>query len=155
MEITLAKALTVKKQLVQKLNDLQRRLLQNNSINIEEAWIYNPTEVNNELFLTMTQLIDLKSRIQAANVNIAHDILKMAELKNYLKIVQQISPRTSVNKLKNIDGVNLHVEIPCLNWKSRPELDKLFDNIRKQISDIQDKINEYNNKTKIAVPFEI
>lgn len=155
MEITLAKALTVKKQLVQKLNDLQRRLLQNTFINVDEVWTYSPTEVNNELFLTMTQLIDLKSRIQAANVNIAHDILKMAELKNYLKVVQQISPRNFVTKMTNTAGINQHIEVPCLNWKSRPELDKLFDDIRKQISDIQDKINEYNNKTKIAVPFEI
>jgi len=155
MEITLAKALTVKKQLVQKLNDLQRRLLNNVCISTDEVWTYNPVEVNNELFLTMTQLIDLKSRIQVANVNIAHDILKMAELKNYLKVIQQINPRTFVNKAKNVEGVSQHVEISCLNWKSRPELDKLFDDIRKQISDIQDAINEYNNKTKIAIPFEI
>jgi len=155
MEITLAKALTVKKQLVQKLNELQRRLLQNVSITEEETWVYNPVEVSNELFLIMTRLINLKTCIQAANVNIAHDILKMAELKNYLKVVQQINPRTFVNKVKNVNGVNQHVEVPCLNWKSRPELDSLIEDTRGEISNIQDKINEYNNRTKIVIPFEI
>lgn len=155
MKVTLAKALMIKKQLVQKINDLQRRLLTNSCKLQEEEWVYDPVIVYNDLTNTIGKLVTIKSLINESNLPVQPVILLLSELKSQAKLLQTISIQPTKTKTVMVDGRNAHVEVICQNWKTRPELDNLIDEIKTKISTIQDELNTHNYKTTIELPFEI
>lgn len=68
MQVTLAKALVVKKQLQQKIVELQKRFLQNFSHVEGDELSYNPEEVYNELQEVIKKLVIVKTSINTGNL---------------------------------------------------------------------------------------
>jgi hypothetical protein len=156
-KITLAKALVVVKQLGQKMSDFHKRFITN--FTTETAGLYpnyNPAELETELFETMEKLIELKTKIQTANVPIYPKILKMAELKGLTKQFQVAN--TNQQRVENqYNALNQLVKtnIPLFPYWTERQKDVKLDGLRKDISNLQDELNKFNNTTEVEVSFEI
>lgn len=156
MQVTLAKALTIKKQLQTKLGELNKRFIQNFQRFEGDNWIYDPAEVLSEINTVTAQLIDIKCAIQKANEPIENTILTLGELKSWVKLIQNINPgRTGqVRKSNPLTNQWEVIEVPIVSIWTKPELDQKVDAARKTISQMQDELNTFNHKTTIELPFE-
>lgn len=156
-KITLAKALVVVKQLGQKMSDLHKRFITNFTTETEGLYPnYNPAELELELFATMEKLIELKTKIQAANVPIYPKILKMAELKGLVKQFQATNANQQrVENQYNALSQLIKTNIPLFPYWTERQKDMKLDGLRKDISNLQDELNKFNNTTEVEVSFEV
>lgn len=108
---------------------------------------------HNALTLAM---VDLKTRISAANVPINFTIISMDNAKSRLSLINRIlavtdwSPKSLVR-----NGVNETVVVEHGFNISKEELEAEALALRAQINDFQDKLDEFNSTHKIEVPEQI
>jgi len=146
MEITLAKALKLKNILVRDLNQLNSRLLTNNSFLKGNTPKYNVLEVLNELAAKRTELVNLKVAIQAANINIVDKLILLGELKNFVSNLNGMQTQEGeVSSYRQTTNDFFECVI------TQVEKDKLIAATQKQIDDLQDEIDVFNATHKITL----
>jgi len=164
MKITLAKALIVSKQLGNRIQELERRFLQNTTYTeVTEfeglpVWKnYNPNQVLEELEKVTAKSIAIRVLIDEANLPIREKILQLGEMKSWCKNLQSlvIAENKKEHQRNPTTGMIEIVEIPQYNLWNLVEKNKRIDELRKRISDLQDELNTFNYKTTIELPFEV
>ena len=149
-QISLAKGLKLKNRLVGRLTRLNQDIQRSNSLLQEQRESCTP-EAFRVLLGTQTELrealIALKATIYRANQEIQEDIIRKDELKSLAQFY------TSLNTM---DGVVRHdfqnTEVRYVAIVKKPEADENLKKLESEIDAIQDRLDEYNNTTKISVP---
>lgn len=152
-EITLSKALTKKKVLAGKIAEIQLKIAEKNSINLLE---YKNCEGKKwdivDLMLDrnrmMNSLVDLKTKIENANVPIRKDIFQLAELKSTITFLRSIKTKSGTF-LEECGYNSPPVEQVFTATYSDKDILQAINKINVEIEEIQDRINEFNHITKI------
>ncbi len=164
MTITLAKALVVSKQLGARIQELSKRFLANTTFTEKSAYDgttiwknYNPNQVFEELQETTAKSIAIRVLIDQANLPIREKILQLGEMKSWCKNLQSLVIQDSVRtSTRNPTTGFLEVtEIPQYNLWNLVQKNNKIDELRKQISNLQDELNTFNHQTTIELPFEV
>lgn len=142
--MNLTKALKQKKKLV-KLADTYYERFANNNKQIEGQEVTYDPETNFENWLkTITELVDLKTKIHIANQPIAHKIFMLGELKNQVTKIKRVS--TDSGKITERYSERTFVYISWMNTITR---DSIVAKLEEQIETLQEEIEAFNAITKI------
>jgi hypothetical protein len=147
--ISLAKGLKLKNRLVGRLTRLNLDIQRSNSLLQEQRDSCTP-EMLREMLTTQTHLrealISLKATIYRANQEIQEDIIRKDELKALAQFYAGIN---------TMDGVVRHdfqnTDVRYVAVVKKPEADAALKKLEAEIDTIQDRLDEYNNTTKISV----
>lgn len=152
MQITLAKALKLKARLAAQLSH-QQNLVQTHNSRVSTK---DPTiNVNEKMALIdriVSNLIDLKVAINAGNAGIQKDIYILGELKSRKSFISGI--QTTHGK-QFVGGYSNKIEVEYIAQMQETETTKLAEQLQVQIDETQDRIDEYNARTRINVSDEI
>jgi len=142
--MTIAQALKEKNKKAAKLQKLWGRLQTNNSIIEGGKRVYEPTLVIKEIDELTSQLIDLKTRIHIASMDVRAKIFRMSELKNYLMKLREVSTRDGIvrdrydSTVITMEAVFKVVDIDVLAEKTEDEIEKT-----------QEELDIFNHQTSI------
>ena len=157
MKMSIARALKERKRIIGEMNTIRTRLNANNgvqvNIKVDESGKYNaptaedinkhrkldPKALMKQWYELREKLIDLKVKLQTANNGIAKQLVELSELKNELSIVDSQCYGTSNAEFYSDKLVRVYDFVYDEAW----HLAKV-DELRKQINDLQDEIDEYN-----------
>lgn len=157
MKMSIARALKERKRIIGEMNTVRNRLRDNNSvqvtIKIDEAGKYtaptaeeinkqrrlDPKALMEQWYALREKLVDLKVKLQCANNGIAQKLVMLSELKNELSIVDGQCYGTNSTDFCNEKFVRVYDFVFDEAW----HLAKA-DELRKQINDLQDEVDEYN-----------
>lgn len=152
MEITLSKALVMRKRTFQKLR-------KNYDSFSRTVFLPAGTEVNKEHLTGMNafskkeeKIMDLYTtlsvKIQQSNVGIATELVELELAKNSQRELQR-----QLYQVENNNRINAEVRPICLlDVKS---VENLLTEVEEKIEKLQDTIAEFNIKTKITIPDEL
>jgi len=150
-KITLAKALKKKNLLTNEINKICSRLYNSNSyIKENKANVdYNAKE-QLELFLSKKdELVNLKSKINIANVTIQPLIYKLSELKDNINKIGSINTNSGIIVGGRYSEVEGKVEYEAIITKK--DIDSMITKFEAEIESIQDRIDTYNHTTFIEI----
>jgi hypothetical protein len=140
--MNIKKALKVKNKLKGKIADLQTKLYKYNIVEEGQKADYDTRLVLNELNETIIEFVDLKTKIQKANVPVVDRIFRLSELKGLAKKVKYIN----CDKEKVTRGTivtNTYANITAI------EKEELIMKIENEIDQIQDQLDDFNHNTNI------
>ena len=140
----LIQAIKEKKRLTADIQVIKQRIQRNNQISEGDARDYEIQPLLEELINKTKELIELKLKIQTANLGIYPKIFEMAEIKGEISFLNSIPCKTG----KEISGYN-DKEIVYISTINRKELDKTISEKTKQIRQLQDEIDIYNHTTEV------
>jgi len=141
----LFQALKEKQKLAGEIAELKRRVQENNSYIVGNEQNYSTKETLEKLFNKEKELIDLKVKIQEANRPIYHKIFELAELKGRVLFLKGVFTDKGIEKISNFNtGV---IERDC--EITQVELDKIIDETKSKIYELQDELDIYNHTTEI------
>lgn len=145
-ELTISQALKEKKKIIAKLSIAKSRAMQSNRATTDSPADYNVPEQMESVLQLQTDLINLKVRIQTANLPILEKIYRLSELKDYAKLLQQIPTGKGRDRVGY--GANAEVvEFTC--QVGRLELDKKKEETEAKIEALQEELDQFNHTTKI------
>lgn len=144
-QITLTKALKLKKKLAGEMAELCSKLGKHNSYEEGQTPKYNTKEVLIEYTTLQEKLTDLKVKIAKANEGILHDILTLAELKQVLSLLRGLDAKEGLTRI----GYQGDIKVNMISTISSKEKDQFIKSTQDAIGNLQDKIEEYNATTKI------
>lgn len=157
MKMSIARALKERKRIIGEMNTIRNRLNANNgvqvNVKVDESGKYtlptaedinkhrklDPKVLMEQWYALREKLVDLKVKLQAANNGIAKQLVEIAELKNELLIVnsQCFGSNSAEFYTEKMARVFDYVYDEAWHLAKADEL-------RKQINDLQDEIDEYN-----------
>lgn len=149
MQVTLAKALKVKNQVVGKLNRLQGYIQQHNrvlEVNKDKYDVLSKLSQHNEL---QESLVRLKQAIANANAPIQGVIVELAETKGLLSFFDAISTDDAVTIRYGYNGERSE-EKNYVHITEGYRATKMAE-LEKRIVELQDQLDTFNAVTKIDV----
>ncbi len=147
--MNITKALKVKNAILRKL--IQKRTIfarENSRINTENDNDINFSLLSNEINKLVADLIDIKTKIAKANVNIYEKIIHMAELKTEIVYLKELNV-TSGTIFQNVGYNNPPIEKKYVAFINEKDRDALLEKLQSLIETIQDDIDLYNATTNI------
>lgn len=139
----IAKALKQKNVLIKEINRLKKLIADNNQYVEPNKPKFDVIDLNYEFLMKLSELISLKEKIAKANISINEKIYKMAELKGIASFYS-ILPCEDYVKY----DINRN-ETVTKSIISKVELDSKIKEIEKEIQDLQDEIDYFNQTTDI------
>lgn len=157
MKMSIARALKERKRIIGEMNTIRNRLNTNNgvqvNVKVDESGKYtlptaedinkhrklDPKVLMEQWYALREKLVDLKVKLQAANNGIAKQLVELSELKNELSIVDGQCYGSNSAEFYTERMVRVFDYVYDEAW----HLAKA-DELRKQINDLQDEIDEYN-----------
>lgn len=149
MKITLASALQQRNKLVADLADLQQKMIRNFSIMEGENFEYNFEILYRKFEELQDKLVELKTKIQTANVPILSVIFLLSELKNELKMLKSLPFKRDQRDLRYVGGEQISSVLKATNSLTREEVDKKIEDLNLKIQILQNRLNEHNHTTMI------
>lgn len=146
--MTIKQALKYKNKLVSKMNDEFRKVSQYNSIEEGEKRAYG-AEVSLNNFINMSsELVELKTKIHKANVNVYNKIFLLSELKSRISKLQTLD--CSEGKVSDRYG-RMSGESPIIKTVEIDILkrDSMITELEAKIEEIQDALDTHNATTEI------
>ncbi len=147
--MNLAKALKLKNSLAGELNRLQHILTRENSRRSDNVSKVNRQEVWDQILATSDRLGLVKAKIAEANVPIYVNLERMAELKSRIAFLNRLETREGEEALFYGGSDPAKVVYQWDAFINREQLDGMVSMLQKQIEEMQDEVDEYNNKTHI------
>lgn len=146
-KVTLAKALKVRKRLVQQLSKLDEKIGRNNSVlegNAREASVVSFFPERKEL---VEKLVALKLAMYRANDGIQEQIFQIAELKGFIQQLQSLDTKEGKIESYSFKGDTVYnAEL------KKGDVENLIATTEAEIDVIQDKIDKYNHTTEVVLP---
>ena len=105
-------------------------------------------EVFNQIGVTRTKLVALKSAIVEASVGVSLQLAKLSEIKTYINWLSGLPVREGEEKV----AFGSAREPQTYNWTAtinRENLDSLLNNLQGDANSLQDEIDEFNAKTQV------
>lgn len=145
--MNLAQALKKKNRLVNEINQLKANIPSYvSALTVNEYPKIYQDEMG-KLNTKIAELIDLKVKIQKANIGILPHIYELAETKSKMGFLSSIK-----RGIKNGIFYESYNNMPPQEYKSQVsvnEIDAQIETAQKHIENLQDSIDEYNAKTQI------
>lgn len=157
MKMSIARALKERKRIIGEMNTIRTRLNNNNgvqvNVKVDELGNYkmptvdelnkhrkvDPKVLMDQWYALREKLVDLKVKLQAANNGIARQLVMLSELKTELTIVDSQCYGTNNVELYSDKFVRVFDYVYDDAWHIAKT-----DELRKQINDLQDEVDEYN-----------
>ena len=144
----LYKALKLKNELVSEIKNLNSKVLINNVKLKDNVFNYVMQDILNDLDKKTKTLIELKVAIQKANEPIYSLIFELSELKSKMNTIKSLSTNKGIERTSRYSSEGGVVEYEC--QIDQVEKDGMIDQIGKNISKLQDRIDEFNYSTEIT-----
>jgi len=138
----LAKALKQKNKLAGEVTQLKELLTEQNSRSTKQKFDYNNQEVLTNLRAKIDELVATKAAIGAANAEVYPKIFRLAELKGFVTALKGLSTKEGV--YAESLGYSQSVEVEYVAQIKKAEVDKLVEEIEKEIQELQDALDEFN-----------
>ena len=116
-----------------------------NSKEVGETTPYSPEEAFNAWLDLTRQIVDLKTKIQKANLPIMEKIFKLGELKNQISRMRGVVPKQGRHRDRYGDGEYLEYEC-FMNLVKKDEQVKAWET---ELEELQEEIEAFNAMTKI------
>ena len=149
-KITLARALSLKKRVIGKISDINKRIIFGNSIIVGNKRTYNIDDLLKRRSSLVDGLIELKLAIQAGNKPIAGDIFRLSEKKSELSMLQSLNTKSGSENINSY-----HTDIKTIEYDAtidEKQKDHMVAMIEADIDEIQQKLDHHNHTTGINVP---
>lgn len=148
-KITLARALKYKKRVQQRIGEAAKLIQAHNSALVGVTREYDVKELRAEYLRLVEHLIDLKFKIYQANDEIYADILRLAELKSQIDLLRKMETTHGIP----IGGYYVRDEKPpeyeaCIREAEKVKLIRVLE---KQVDDMQEALDAFNNRTRIEI----
>jgi hypothetical protein len=143
--MNISKALKEKNKKVKSINELLKRLANNNSIIFGNTRSYDPKILLDQIKEQIDSLVELKTKIHEANSTVYNKIFRMSELKSFVSQIKKID--TGEGKQKATRYSDEYVERTACFKES--EINKIVEAIENEIEDIQEELDNHNHKTEI------
>lgn len=148
-EITLSRALSIKKRLAGDVDRLGKLLIGANYWRSENTPQYEAKELHEKLALTNQKLVAIKTAIAKANAPIQSKIFELAEKKGYIQVLRQIEVKEGKHHIETRRYSDNSVELEYVSAFSRKELDKMISDVQDEIDEIQAELDAFNANNKI------
>jgi hypothetical protein len=142
--MNIAQALKEKNKKVANLQKLWTRISRFNSVSTGNPRPYNIEETWREINQEMSELIDLKARINQASAPVRKDIFAMSELKSLIQGVRGIDTTEGVYQSRYSNESTETTAVLNVAWQ-----DAQIESIEKDIEAIQEKLDTFNHTTEI------
>jgi len=139
--MNIKQALKQKNKLVKKISEKAEILHKENCVVVGAVRNYDPHTQLTELINETESLVNLKTAIHLANVEVYSKIFRMSELKNLCKIVKSIETK---------EGIVHHArygESSMINYESaikNQEKIALLEKLEQEIENLQDELDAHN-----------
>lgn len=140
--MNISKALKRKKKLTTEIEKIKGLITCNNNYTEPNKPVYDVNTLLSSLDNKTTELVDLKLKLAQANIGINETIYLMAELKGKVSTLKNTSTSESVQYNGERDIVRKSVI-------NTIDMDEMIVILEKQIEELQDKIDYYNQTTNI------
>ena len=128
-------------------------LAQQNVRSTKQKFDYDNREVLGQLQGRIDELIQVKTAIAAANVEIYESIFRLAELKGLVAVLTALDTQAGVFHEGGGFGESKH-EVEYLAQISKVEADKLVAELNAQIQAIQEGLDEFNFTRSVKLAAE-
>lgn len=140
--MNISKALKRKKKLTTEIEKIKGLIQSSNNYTEPNKPVYDVTSLIINLDSKTTELVDLKSKLAITNIGINSSIYLMAELKGKVSTLKNTSTSESVQ----YSGEREIIRKSIINTV---DMDEMIVDLEKQIEELQDKIDYYNQTTNI------
>ena len=145
-KLTVAKCLKLKNRLVGRMSNVEDDIRLYNSVLEEQKGqvdVLSQMKLRSEI---AECLVVLKTAIMKANLEIQHDLISLGEMKASLSFIKEIPVR---------DGKERHgyqnTEVVYTATLKKKDIDNTSRELEGAIDKLQDKIDQYNHQTFIAI----
>ena len=148
-QITLARALSLKKRFVGDAERLAKLVVENNSYRADNDPEYKAIEVLDKYVEMNAKIVRIKAAISAANAPIQEKIFKLAELKGYIQTLRKIPTKSGkhMESMGRYSSESVDMEFKC--DISRTSLDDMISATQDDIDELQAQLDAFNATTKI------
>jgi hypothetical protein len=147
-KVKLAKALKIKNRLVGEIARLRRQMVNENVKPESQKRAFDIDKLNEEMLEKTKKLLELKTAIAKANINIYEKIVQMEEGKALLTYLESFPCDESVRSVFNGKEYVNEKLIPII---TREIVEEDYKSLKKLIEDCQDSIDEYNATTYLEI----
>ena len=145
--MNIAKALKVKNRLAGEISKLQNLIRKENCCRND-----NPSRVDvvgeyKKLTDTITQLVDLKTKISVASQPIFDKIINLQEAKNQINFLNSLSTKEGNEKVAY--GQNTVIDYQWISAINEEKRNKAIKNLEETINNLQDEIDTFNAQTEV------
>lgn len=154
MEITLAKALKLKKRLSKNVAKIDAEIARTNVTLIDNKDFESDVRALIKLrHKTVEDIVALKMAIYKANGPIQNDIFVMAEARGLMAMIQRLNTRRGVTA----DGARFGGVTDKLEYKaqlSAGDAAAIVGDLERKVDELQDKVDAHNVTTKVTVDLQ-
>ena len=149
--VTLAKALSIKNRLAGRLSQTRSNIETYNSVpagqrdDAGRATVDVRAELE-RLLMLQDGLVVVKAAIQRSNVPVYEDVLRLAEKKALVQMLNGLDTRHGTEP--GFGGIEHRYSATIL----KPEVLEMVRRLEAEIDKLQDKLNQYNATTTVEVP---
>jgi hypothetical protein len=147
-QITIRKALQVKKTLVGEIAQLRGLIVKYNSQKAENKHI-DLTKVHADYVAKVESLIKLKTAITKANVGIYESIIMVEEVKGRIALLGSLD--TSETEDKYVPATSEYVEVAKVVHLNLTQVNEKVTVLKAELETLLDKIDHFNSNTLIEV----
>lgn len=146
--ISLAQALKVKNKLAGEIASTQVLFTTKNSFKEGIPNNYDLNVLHTELLAKVEKLVELKTKIFAANAGIAEPMSRLAETKGMIAFLKGVPTNEGV--VKEFGGFRSEpVEIKYIVWFNDKSITDMISKLEIDVFNLQEVIDAYNHNTKI------
>jgi hypothetical protein len=144
MNISLAKALKLKNKIGANIKKIGQRIQQSNSYLVGNKISYSVRPLLEEYASEVNKLTNLKTKISQANQPINEKIIKMAEIKAEITMLNGMNTTEGTHTARyGQEAATYAVQI------AQVEKDKMIASLEEEIEKLQDELDTYNATTLI------
>ena len=142
----LYQALKKKKQIIGEISKLKHQITENNTVIKGNSRDYDVKPLFAKLEEKLTELVNLKSAIQKANTSVYDKIFRLSELKSFVDFLKGVPAKSGVHMERYQEVAKEYV---CEFDKK--SIDTLIGDYEKEISNIQEELEQFNYKKVITI----
>jgi hypothetical protein len=139
--MNIKEGLKEKNKLSKKITKLIERINKNNSIDVGGVRSYNPHDMLDELLQSVEQLIELKTKIHVANVEVYDKIFRMSEYKSLVTHLRGINCTEGMITIRSY-GDSTQRNLTTV--MTEVERDTMIEDLERKIDELQSELDYHN-----------
>ena len=144
--MNIKQALKEKNKLAKRVTDLMERINKNNSVDEGAVRSYDPKVTLDEALIAVEELIELKTDIHKANIEVYEKIFRMSEYKSFVKYLKSLNcSEGNVSTYRYGEG-NTRKMTTVITEVERDQMVEKYENY---IDSIQSELDSHNATTTI------
>ena len=144
--MNIKQALKEKNKLAKRVTDLMERINKNNSVDEGAVRSYDPKVTLDEALIAVEELIELKTDIHKANVEVYEKIFRMSEYKSLVKYLKGLNCNEGTVSTYRYGDTNTRSMTTVITEVERDQMIEKFENY---IDTIQSELDSHNATTTI------